>query len=295
MHRGPITFVVLSMLCTGCASTELKYSTISVSGSIGEIINQQVVANLVQAYVSPYAIPSQAVLSQGLIQIQNQASITTKLPYTVTRSNDKEIDPGLTFQWQEAWTIVPVMDAQDAARLEYLYVGATATLKRSQSQPEPPTSSGTSSIAPHSENSQLLEFPLNVYPQYKTERPDYGTYNNQYCIGPIYNPQLPWSSSSGDSSKGKQPAISSTEDPFQNCKSINALLGDAASWLAIRKSSGQGEESGPAGFADHGVVNGYHVWAEPKEFAQFVMFVLDATPNAQNTASSTKGVSFAVQ
>src|ERR1700744_676778 len=112
-----LLLIAIATSASGC-TWALQHSTLSVSSSIAPIIEQQVLANLSAAYEAPYSIPAQAVLSQGAVQIQNGTSAALKLPYTHTASSSKEGDPGVTFQWQETWTIVPVMDAQDIARLQ---------------------------------------------------------------------------------------------------------------------------------------------------------------------------------
>src|ERR1700719_1245988 len=72
--RAAIASLISSVLCIGCASSQLRGSTLAVSTSIGAIIEQQVLGNLAQSYDSPYSIPAQAVLTAGAIQIENQAT-----------------------------------------------------------------------------------------------------------------------------------------------------------------------------------------------------------------------------
>ena len=114
----------------GCTSLLLRHSTNSVSSSIRQILQKQVLDNLGRFVDNPYTIPSEAVLTTGAIQIQSQVTGQMKLPYTVTRTTDKEVDPGANVQWQESWTITPVMDSSDLSRLEYLYQGAVSNARQ---------------------------------------------------------------------------------------------------------------------------------------------------------------------
>jgi hypothetical protein len=90
------------------------------------------------------------------------------------------------------------------------------------------------------------------------------------------------------------------QDPFQRCSDINALLQNAAAWLVFDAAPPETLDSThPDGFVDMGKVSGsiggHHIWARPKEFAQFVTYVLDAVPNTQGSANSSKGLCLSLQ
>lgn len=261
--------------CSGC-TWELKESTLSVSSSITPIVEEQVLENLSKAYDSPYFIPAQAVLTTGAIQIQNQGTLGMKLPYTVTRTVDKEIDPGVTMQWQETWTITPVMDAPDIGRLQYLYSNAALYANRDRF---------TDLLSRH-------KYFGNYY-NFSTERETSGQSLTTSCDGAPSPAQPP-----GTQNAPKPPAP--PQDPFQRCSDINALLRKAGTWLAFDTAPSEILDSThPDGFADMGSVGGpiggHHIWARPKEFAQFVTYVLDAVPNTQGSANNSKGLSLSLQ
>ena len=254
MLRVAIASLISSVLCIGCASSQLRGSTLAVSTSIGAIIEQQVLGNLAQSYDSPYSIPAQAVLTTGAIQIQNQATAALKLPYTHTAGSSKEGDPGITLQWQETWTITPVMDSEDLDRLQYLYSGATMPLR-----PVPAK-------------------PLGHYLSFSVVKPKYGEFAGS-CDSPA--PSKP----------GAPPP-----SPFQNCAEINKLLADAPNWLRFdTEPAGAGDRSDPNSFTSKGRFGGHHIWVRPREFAKFTMYVLYATPNSQDTATTNKALSFSIQ
>jgi hypothetical protein len=117
-----LCFIILTML--GCTSGALRRSTGAVASEIGAIIEQQAADNLGRYKERPGSFPSQAVLGQGAVTIQNSITPTLKAPYTLTQKSSKEADLGATMQWQEAWTITPVMDNADLRRLKFVYTCA---------------------------------------------------------------------------------------------------------------------------------------------------------------------------
>jgi hypothetical protein len=417
MRRIMTIGIIMSIaLCGGCV-TELNTGTQYVSDSIGDLIRQQVVSNLVQAYKRPYSLPSQAVLNQGVITVQNTASLTTKLPYTVTRSTDKEVDPGLSLQWSGAWTVNPVMDGQDAARLEYLYLGATSQLapqvdvvasndtmgtsKASSSDPGaisvPPASSATSEpTLGESVRLQKLvgqvtnDFSFGSYISHvagpnELSRPDKAcadanpgagastpaaatvaaaetvaaaaaaaanakdaTANTVAAATAAVAAAAGASSTTTTTAAAKaaatvsaateraaemsgasaaSTAVAAAEaaaaavsasgtqtDPLQSCIAMTQLLNISKCWLFIRPTLSSakpsdlhscGDEKENRFFIDpkddaddfqpQGSAHGYAVLARPKQFAQFVLFILDATPNTQASAANGKGIALSVQ
>jgi hypothetical protein len=265
--------VAVAASVSGC-TWALQHSTLSVSSSIAPIIEQQVLANLSAAYEAPYSIPAQAVLSQGAVQIQNGTSVALKLPYTRTASSSKEGDPGVTFQWQETWTIVPVMDAQDIARLQYLYTGAVLKLTRKGSKPEPQAAAGR-------------------YLSFSALRSSYGQATAATCTGAPTDAKTV-SPEAAIPGAPLTPEASAKADPFQDCVKIDKLLADATNWLLFDNAPGTASND-PDAFIPKGKFGNHKIWVKPKEFAEFTMFILDAVPNTQSTASNGKGLSLSLQ
>lgn len=271
-------------ICTGC-TWELKRSTLSVSSSITPILEEQVLENLSKAYDSPYFIPAQAVLSQGAIQIQNQGTIGMKLPYTVTRTADKEVDPSVTMQWQETWTIVPVMDAPDIGRLQYLYTNAVIFANPDRFP---------NLLPPHQKY-------FGHYLNFSTQKPTSGESLATSCDGapPHVAPggkTVPKSPQPAPGTQNAPKAAAPPSDPFQECSSINALIQSAAYWLIFDAAPSEVlDATHPDGFEAMGSFGRHHIWVRPKEFSQFTAFVLDAVPNTQSSASNSKGLSLSLQ
>lgn len=288
-------------ICASC-TWELRRSTLSVSSSITPIVEQQILENLSKAYDSPYFIPAQAVLSQGAIQIQNQGTVGMKLPYTVTRTTDKEVDPSVTLQWQETWTIVPVMDAPDIGRLQYLYGNAAFYAKESRfptllssdqhyigqyynfsmRSGELLTSSCDGAPADGPSDPPPVPRSLRVVPKKQTSPKSHAS-------------RRAWTSPSSGASRNAK-SLAPHIDPFQNCSRINALLRKANTWLAFDTAPPETFDlEHPDGFEDKGSFGHHRIWAKPQEFAQFTMFVLDAVPNTQSNATNGKGLSLSLQ
>jgi hypothetical protein len=161
------------------------------------------------------------------------------------------------------------------ARLQYLYTGAVLKLTRNDSKPEPHAAAGR-------------------YLSFSALRSSYGQATAGTCSGApsdsntlspdvAFTPGLPLT-----------PEASAKADPFQNCAKIDKLLAAAASWLVFDKDPGT-ISTDPDGFIFKGHFGKHKIWAKPKEFAEFTMFILDAVPNTQSTASNGKGLSLALQ
>jgi hypothetical protein len=245
----------------GCTSTALRHSTVSVSTSVGVILEQQVLENLSRIYDAPYSMPSQVVLSSGAIQVQNQLTSTLKLPYTVTAKNSKEADLGSNMQWQETWTITPVTDSEDMYRLQFLYQGAVKNLLPENKKPV--------------DHVQYLAFDA----------------------GPIhFGATIPIT----DCVPTTTTAISDKKTPssrFEDCTAIAKLLGDSKNWLAFDSPPNPGSDQDvqhPAdGFIERSVYGrtGRRIWVRPKEFSEFMLYVLFATPKSN---SNVKPLNIAV-
>lgn len=153
-----ICVACLLVTVSGCTSFVLRKSTESVTYTINTILEQQIADNLALFHGDGIPLPSQMVLGQGAITIQDNISPQFKFPYTNTRSSSKEGDLGASRQWQEAWSVTPVVDADDLLRLQYVYqCAATTTCPRT-----PDTSiypSGNGAPMPSS-----ARFPWNLFP-----------------------------------------------------------------------------------------------------------------------------------
>ena len=245
-----IALVGVALCFSACTSWALHRSTASVASSVGTIIEEQVVENLDRFYDAPYSIPSQVVLSQGVVQVQNQLTSALKLPYTLTQKSSKEGDLGANMQWQEAWTIVPVTDSEDIYRLQYLYRGAVRNIRSSR---------------------------------IKTDEED------ERDFAPQYLPFSTTPNDIGDPLPGKCPSPpSSIFENCDEIKALLGKSSEWLAF--DRKPAGSQADLQYAGddfVTKRG--NGIHrIWVRPREFSKFVMYVLYATPKSKVEATTTK-------
>jgi len=141
MHGGRFAIFACSIpLITGCTSIALRNSTDAAASQIATIIEQQIGENLGRFHADRFAMPSQMVLGQGAITVQNNVSATLKAPYTLTQKSSKEGDAGTTMQWQESWTVTPVVDPVDLQHLQFVYACAVKECPKEETyvkRPEP--------------------------------------------------------------------------------------------------------------------------------------------------------------
>ena len=246
-YRAWFASVLLPLLAlSGCASVALRHSTVTVSTSVGVILEEQVLENLSRFYDMPYAMPSQVVLSSGAVQVQNQLTSTLKLPYTNTLSSSKEADLGGTLQWQETWTITPVTDSEDIYRLQYLYQGAVVNLLPDNKKPRLHTA--------------FLAFDAGLL--------HFGSSYQKKDCKPVDSKD-----ETGHTSQ------------FEDCEAIVTLLSNSPEWLAIDVAptpTSQQEAEHPADpFVERPVYRGHRIWIRPKEFSEFMLYILYATPKSK--------------
>ena len=153
------TTSLLALAClSGCTSLVLRGSTESVTSGIGDILEQQIADNLALFRTQQIPLASQVLLGQGAITIQDNVSPTLKLPYTHTASSSKEGDLGASRQWQEAWTITPVMDPKDLTRLQYAYECASNGCPKGFSYPTVSGAPTAAEVAAFSPSRSWLSF-----------------------------------------------------------------------------------------------------------------------------------------
>ena len=136
--------VFISVLSSGCASTQLNYNARDLASSVvDDLILKQILFNLSRIYDTPYAIPSQVSIPSGSATTTNSltpqisgpfnslrtATAQTASAATVTRTAiDTVTSPNGTFnvssndQWSQNWTLNPLSsDPDQLRRLRTLY------------------------------------------------------------------------------------------------------------------------------------------------------------------------------
>ena len=136
-----VTLIGFTLLFSGCASTQLNYNTLDIASSIDALIVQQVVQNIVKAYINEYAIPSQISVVSGNIQTTNSINPSVSFPFSsnitsafgnglaaqnnlgsvVSNLNAPSTTIGSNNSWQQSYVVLPLTDADTLRRLNYLY------------------------------------------------------------------------------------------------------------------------------------------------------------------------------
>jgi hypothetical protein len=167
------------------------------------------------------------------------------------------------------------MDAQDIARLQYLYTGAVLKLTRKAAGPEPAAAGR--------------------YLSFSALRSSYGQATSASCTGgPPESTAASPDAAAPPKAPLTPPEASAKADPFQDCAKIDKLLAAAKDWLVFDSDPGSASAD-TDGFIPKGKFGSHKIWVKPKEFAEFTMFILDAVPNTQSTAANGKGLSLSLQ
>jgi hypothetical protein len=138
----------LSVL-SGCASTQINYNTLDIASTYDELVTKQVTFNLRKTYEHSYGIPAfvkvsaQTATTQNSItptltlplsdQIQRVAQITaastglTTLNSRTSQFAGKSLSLAGTDQWNQTYTLTPVIDPDQLRRLRALYQYVTRT------------------------------------------------------------------------------------------------------------------------------------------------------------------------
>jgi hypothetical protein len=152
-NNRPLFAVLLtvSLLCVGCASTQLNYNTLDLASTYESLILKQVLYNLTRTMDDPYSIPSQIKVSAGSAQTTNSvtptltdplnasqvvtnqittAATVTKLASTAVTNANKSLSVAANDQWLQSWSLDPVSDTDELRRLRALYQYATGLINR---------------------------------------------------------------------------------------------------------------------------------------------------------------------
>jgi hypothetical protein len=129
-----IASLSLSLMLTGCATTQLARTTVNVAGTIEEIQISQVVENFGRFKSRPGAMPSMVSLSGGTVQVVNTVTPAVTFPLshmfartvsatpatTTTMAGGSSTISG-TVTWQQNFNIVPIVDPFVLRNLAALY------------------------------------------------------------------------------------------------------------------------------------------------------------------------------
>jgi hypothetical protein len=134
--------VSVSVIISGCASTQLNYNTLDLAESVSDIQTKQVLHNLSLFLDDPSALPTHIDLTSGTAQTSNVIQPTVTYPLGASWVNQavgalgknagltQEIQstragPGLSLEGQNTqqqnWNYQPIIDGEELLRLRALY------------------------------------------------------------------------------------------------------------------------------------------------------------------------------
>lgn len=108
--------------CAGPTGLQLRADTEDMGTSFGYLQQRQILFNVSRMIDDPWAMPGHIDVSSGTLQVQDQASVGFKLPYTGLMGHGaREADPNVQTQEQHSFIISPVSDGDDLRRLHAIY------------------------------------------------------------------------------------------------------------------------------------------------------------------------------
>jgi len=276
-----ICIVIASCLSvSGCffTETQLNTDTLDMSTTVADIQERQVINNLIRVIDDPYAIPAQVVLTGGGVQVSNQLSPSLAVPFTDISKTSRSVNLGVSNQWVENWSLAPITDPDDIRRLRALYRLAVWR----------DNSFGSEYPVPLERTSQNAE--INCDLSNKASPP-----NSNSNAGPPVCPTRPYFAPTADVVHhqwlfwNKDP--STPPSPIYPPEAMPPRLREMATAL---KDDGQPDNKCSNGqnmiLLNNNPNDEYALWACPKkDFDDFVVWVLGATPNSVGGGAGSKG------
>lgn len=147
--RWRYAVIVALISLAGCATAQLNHNALDLSTSLDMLTTQQILHNLNQTLMDPYAVPSQAEVSAGTVTTTNSLSPSFSIPLntssvvttgaqtgasltktdtTATTHPNTGLTLGGTNSWSQGWTLNPASDPDQIRRLRALYRFATGKM-----------------------------------------------------------------------------------------------------------------------------------------------------------------------
>jgi hypothetical protein len=134
MKAYHLCVVALSSTLAGCASTQLNYNTLEIASTVASLQTKQVLSNISAFIDDPDTLPAQVAVNSGSITTTN--SVTPSITESLTKSNAvlgavsatrtavQSATQAGTNQSTQSWSVAPVSDGDNLARLRALYMFA---------------------------------------------------------------------------------------------------------------------------------------------------------------------------
>jgi len=116
-----LSFMVVSIV-SACAPEQLRDNTMQLISTLEDMRYTQLLTNISNEIDRADSVPSLGVTSSGTATSQQTGMLALQLtqPFDFTH-NSKMLNPTVSTQWQDNWTITPVSDPQDLLNLRALY------------------------------------------------------------------------------------------------------------------------------------------------------------------------------
>jgi uncharacterized membrane protein YgcG len=317
--RGSALYCVSAMLLSACASTELNYNTLDLGSTTNDLLTRQIGYNLSNFIDSELAFPAQIIINSGTATTADSLQPTVTAPFSKQFTNTAAVamsgnNPGttltnaaqlgafgLSLQAQDTrtqnWAYATITNARQAARLSALYRFAVDGDKKKLK-----------------ENYPLLQKSVGITkPECLRDKNKYS--EAVFASGTTTDPKtgLPRYFSScltGYSPQGSGITLSEGSDTFSilvpdeyylkqpNCvlcggnRTVNARLRNdhLGNWLHWKGSLGAAKADtympGDIFLGRYGKYELFVDHRQPEKFAQFSLFVLAASTDADATVTS---------
>jgi hypothetical protein len=128
--------LILLLATTACTATQLAHGTVDVASTIEGIQTQQTIENFGQFAENRFALPSQAFLTAGTIQIVNSVTPTVTFPLSSMFAKGVIVGTSVTdtstvaggggslagtVSWQENFNVLPLIDPFTLRNLSIIY------------------------------------------------------------------------------------------------------------------------------------------------------------------------------
>jgi hypothetical protein len=136
--------IISILTLTSCASSQVNYNTLDIASTYDQLITKQVTFNLRKTYENPYGIPAFVKVSNQTATTQNSITPTFTLPLTdqittalngvgaltsrTSQFTGKSLSLSAVDQWNQTYTLSPIVDPDQLRRLQTLYQYVTKTI-----------------------------------------------------------------------------------------------------------------------------------------------------------------------
>lgn len=121
MTRAPV--ILFALAAAGCASTQLNHNTLDLAGTVDQLVIEQIHDNILRFVKDPYAIPSLVSLPGGSATTQGTmgASIASNRTIAQAITTSLSVTPSVSDTWSQNWALAPITDPDQMRRVRAIY------------------------------------------------------------------------------------------------------------------------------------------------------------------------------